>query len=103
LYPTYDSGKPEAGHNKTHLSNNCKLILQDVKNICLWRLFTDYKELFVFTCDKTTIKQYCKNKENATPATKEDDGLFFKWWEQRQNSTCLPAKVGSWSCIRLVN
>ena len=101
VFPKYDYDKPDTENNKKRFTEHLKIDLtKDVNNIYSYSDFlgVDYKVLFSFNCDKSTIERIISLKKMKRTTLKEDNGLFFsvdfKWWDRDKIELLNPYKVG---------
>lgn len=88
-FPQFDSDKADTKYNKKRFEEYIEVELSpDVKEIYCFGDFIgiDYKVLFSFTCDTTTIRKIINKKKLELTDDNTDNGLIFidnfTWWNK---------------------
>ena len=99
--PQFDSDKADTKYNKKRFEEYLEVKLTpDIEEIYCFGDFLgiDYKVLFSFTCDSTTIKRIIDNKKLELANDNSDNGLLFmdgfNWWNKEIIETVRPFKKG---------
>ncbi|HTO16605.1 MAG TPA: hypothetical protein VLZ83_12600 [Edaphocola sp.] len=100
-FPQFDSDKPDTKYNKKRFEEYLEVKLTpDIKEIYCFGDFLgiDYKVLFSFTCDSTTIKRIIDKKKLELTDENNDSGLLFmddfNWWNKEKIEKIRPFKNG---------
>ena len=100
-FPHFDYDTADTKYNKQRFEEYLEVKLtSDVKEIYCYGDFlgADYKVLFSFKCDSTTIQRIIK-KKNLKPVQDINENGFgftvdFKWWDIEKMKRLRPYKVG---------
>ncbi len=91
MFPHFDADKADTEDNKKRYEEYLEVALTpDVSSIFCFGDFlgVDYKVLFSFTCDSTTIQQIIKQKNLELSNEPDDTGLvfpdMFDWWNKEK-------------------
>lgn len=101
VFPQFDSDKADTKYNKKRFEEYLEVKLTpDIKEIYCFGDFLgiDYKVLFSFTCDSTTIQRIIDKKKLKLTNENNDNGLLFmddfNWWDKDKIETIRPFKNG---------
>ena len=99
--PQFDPDKADTKYNKKRFEEYLEVKLTpDIKEIYCFGDFLgiDYKVLFSFTCDSTTIKRIIDKKKLELTNENSDNGLLFmddfNWWNKEKIEKVRPFKKG---------
>lgn len=100
-FPRFDSDKADTKYNKKRFEEYLEVKLtSDVKEIYSFGDFLgiDYKVLFSFTCDSTTIQRIVEKKGMEQTNENDDYGLHFgddfPWWNKERIKEIKAFKKG---------
>jgi hypothetical protein len=101
LFPRFDSYNADTEYNKKRFEEYLDIELtSDIKEIYCFADFIgiDYKVLFSFTCDSTTIQEIINRKNLKLTDENNDKGLLFpddfKWFDKEIIERLRPFKKG---------
>jgi hypothetical protein len=101
ISPQFDYDKADTKYNKKRFAEYLEIELTpDITNIYCYGDFlgADYKVLFSFSCDFSTVQKIIKQQGMALTSDSNDDGLWFldkfKWWDKDKIKELRAYKVG---------
>ncbi len=100
-FPHFDYDKADTKYNKKRFIEYLEVELTtDIKEIYCFGDFlgADYKVLFSFKCDSSTVQRIINKKDLKLTNTDNDNGLLlsenFKWWKKEIIKKFKPYKTG---------
>ena len=101
VFPVFNAYEADTRYNRKRFVEYLEVELtSDVKDVYCYGDFMgiDYKVLFTFVCDPSTIHRIIEKKQLELTKDNKDNGLFFldeiKWWDKEKIYKLIPFKQG---------